>query len=537
MHSSASTISNTTLRADRNSFSTPELAAIALILAAFIPTILSFPPMWLDKGGQGFVAAGFAAYLLWRDRAQLFPRGRGIAEASLIIVGISALWLVAYVLNVQVVHQGTLPLVLLGWLLATRGWAALIAVLPVAGVFFLAVPVWGMLIAPLQAATVVVNGLLLKVTGVQAVIDGYHIQIESGIFLVAEGCAGLNYFETGLLISTMYALLFLVTWRARAIAVAIGVALAIVSNWLRVFGLIVIGDITEMKSPLIADHGLYGWILFAISMLVFFAIMRKVEKIDASRTTQLALEPTPTVALTVGGFAQEPPRAAQGMQGLPLPTLAALVGPLAFVLLGGRSTTGEAPETPLGIVASGWNVSAMQVTVADTNGGVTNPDSAVSRSPIKYAEWRPQFAGADEYRTHQYVQGAAQLRVDRVLYREQGQGRELVSGMNRVTDADQQITSDVVGPIDETGRLLNSTISRTDRGAMLTWYWYSVGGFTTHSSTRAKLMELIAFAKQDSPPAELIAVSAFCEASSCTEASKLLYKLVAGREAPAAAPQ
>ncbi len=492
--------------------------------------------MWLDKGGQGFVAAGFAAYLMWRDRAHLFPRGKGIGEASLIIVGISALWLVAYVLNVQVVHQSTLPLVLLGWLLATRGWTAFLAVLPIAGVFFLAVPVWGVLLAPLQAATVVVNGLLLKITGVQAVIDGYHIQIESGIFLVAEGCAGLNYFETGLLISTMYALLFLVTWRARAMAIVIGVGLAIVSNWLRVFGLIVIGDITEMKSPLIADHGLYGWILFAVSMLVFFAIMRKVEKTDASRATQLGLERTPTAALTLRGVAEEPPRAAQRIQGLPLPTLAALVGPLAFVLLGGRSATGETPETPVGIVSSGWSASAMQIAAADTSGDETSPDSVVSRSPMKYGEWRPQFAGADEYRTQQYVQGAAQLRVDRVIYREQGQGRELVSGMNRVTSGEHEITSDVIGPIDETGRLLNSTISRTDRGAMLTWYWYSVGGFITHSSTRAKLMELIAFVRQDSPPAELIAVSAFCDASNCTDASKSLYKLVAGREAPVSAP-
>lgn len=502
------------------------LLALSLVLVAFLPTLISFPPLWLDKGGQGFVAAGFAGYLIWRDRERLLDFGSRMPEVTLLIAGLSMLWLVAYVLNVQVVHQASLPLLLLGWLLALGGVGPFLVALPITAVFFLAVPVWGVLIGVLQGMTIFVNGLLLGVSGIGAVISGEYIEIKSGIFWVAQGCAGLNYFETSLLISSMYALLFLDRWKYRFVAIALAVVLGLVSNWLRVFGLIVIGHVTEMQSPLIEEHAFYGWVIFAVAMLVFFALTRKIEILDrravtddsAAVTTHTdALEPTQSL----------PPRYMVSSRALIAPTLAAVVGPVLFFALGGRSTADAVPVTTPGVATERSTVTPLlQLSSSD---GLQQPP-AVPASSNSIPAWRPLFDGADKHLIEEFALADATIRIDRLIYTEQDQGKELIGGENSVAADKQRLGQQVIGPLDETARMVNTTVVRTPEGARLIWHWYSVGGFLTHSSTRAKLMELIAFVRTNSPPAEFIAVSTLCGDNNCNAANRTLYEFVLGRE-------
>src|SRR5690606_37908570 len=51
------------------------------------------------------------------------------------------------------------------------------------------------------------------------------------------------------------------------IAIGTAVLLALLTNWLRIFLLVVIGYQTEMKSSLMEDHEFFGWVLFALVML------------------------------------------------------------------------------------------------------------------------------------------------------------------------------------------------------------------------------------------------------------------------------
>jgi EpsI family protein len=489
---------------------------LAPLLLAFWPTLSSFPDAWLNRGGSGFVVAAFTCYLLWRERAALLQPERGFGLAALAIGALSLVWLAAVVLNVRVLHQAAVPIMLLLWVLAALGAGPFLKALPITGVFFLAVPLWGVLTRPLQSMTVVVNGLLLSVGGIDAVIEGDHIQIPSGIFWVASGCAGLNYFETGLLVSVMYSLLFLRAWRARAVAVAVALFLSLISNWLRVFGLIVIGHVTKMQSPLIADHGTYGWLIFAGTMAVFFLLARRIERYDAglmsgspresSRTVRAGTTPTWTTLM--------------------IPTLAAAIGPLFFLALGGRDTSGvPAPTLPSVAPDSSWT------RIADTK-LVAGPlpasrDTGETAAP---AFWVPGFRGASGYRSERWVRDGSVVEALRVFYRDQAQGRELVSDVNVIAPADERIAQQLLGPIDESGRRVSVTAVRTDAGARLVWHWYRVAGVDTHSAFEAKLLELVAFVQSAAPPAELVAISTPCGAQDCNQAMRTLHRFVLGRE-------
>ncbi len=536
------------------------LVAISLVvlLLAFTPTLISFPPAWLNRGGQGFAAAAFALYLIWRDREKLSDFRSAIPEVSLVVAGLSLLWLVAFVLNVQVVHQASLPLVVLAWLLAVGGVRPAVVALPIVAVFFLAVPVWGLLTGILQAMTILANGVLLKVAGIEAVIRGETIEIAAGVFWVAQGCAGINYFETSLLISAIYALSFLKNWKYRFVAVGVAVALSLVSNWLRVFGLIVIGHVTKMQSSLIAEHEFYGWVIFAVAMMIFFAITNRIEKRDRRLTDSIvsatSADETGARSLRDNQSSREvverssPTRTQQlSPVRLAVPTFAAVLGPLLFLVLGGRGASGVEPAaapgvntdrtseirpvlltTSDGLLASERLESPSADATEDSTGVVI---SEATRNAARVPpQWRPRYGGADKHQIAQFAFADDTVRQDRLIYTMQGQGKELISGLNVIAAQEHRMAQQTIGPLDATGRMVNTTVVRTQDGARLVWHWFSVGGSVTHSATRAKLLELLAFVRTNSPPAELITVSALCAPDDCSAANSTLYEFVLGRK-------
>ncbi len=497
--------------------------AFAVVLLAFWPTWASFPQAWIERGEHGFVAAAFCGWLAWRDRRTLMGTGRGVGIASVLVAGLSTLWLVAIILNARVVHQAALPLLLLAWLLATAGMAAFRAALPIVGAFFLAVPLWGLLIGPLQFMTVVANRAMLSLTGIQVKFDGNLIAIPAGVFEVAEGCAGINFFEVGVLVGVMHALLFLRTWKARGMAVLVAAVLAIVSNWLRVFGLILIGHFTEMQSPLIQSHGTYGWLIFAAVLFTFFFAARYIEAGDERLAAQQAAANAAVKAPATHAAA---PGRETSLQGLMLPTGAALIGPVALFVSMGMPPSGLPSEQTPGISPGAeWAVASPSA----ATGAV--PDSGAAKP------WSPAYRGADEHRVTIWTDTVAgappAVQVDRLFYRDQSQGKELINSENRIARPADKAGEGFVGPLDDRGRRANVTAVRTPSGARLVWSWFNVGGVNSHYGYEAKLLELVAFVAR-SPASELIAVSTPCAPDDCEEASRTLYRFVVGKEQPAA---
>ena len=139
-----------------------------------------------------------------------------------------------------------------------------------ASYFIFLLPVWGVLIVPLQSLSVIATDFLLSFTSIPVFIKDQFVHIPSGIFEIAGGCSGLRYLLTSLAISTLFSFLYFRTIKNTVIFTLVAILGALLTNWLRIAALIIIGHQTEMTSPLMDDHNMFGWYLFIPFMFLLF---------------------------------------------------------------------------------------------------------------------------------------------------------------------------------------------------------------------------------------------------------------------------
>jgi EpsI family protein len=490
--------------------------ALIVLLLGYATSWQRFLHVWRDNRSYGLLAAASCVWLLWQERHRL-EYERADVDVGLTAFGaaLSLGWLAATVINVQVLHLAILPIILLVWVGAVWGRSALRRVLPSALIFLLAVPVWELLTGPLQRMTAVANGVLVAVTPVQAVVEGNFIRFPFGTIEVAQSCSGLSYFMTALTISVVLGQMTLEHTKAKVLAIVVAVSLAIVGNWLRVFGLVVIGFRTKMQSPLMNEHATYGWVIFSAAMIWFFLLTRRIERYDAAlgrRMLDVALlTRDPSSAL----LTRDPPGAGSAPQTrLIVATLALLLGPLLYFGWGAVPKAAATPGHTAGIAG-----------VASWVRAPLAPDTTNTM------RWSPAYHGASERESAMYAHGSDSVQVDRLVYSLQSQDVELVSSKNRIAAPQQTIAEWMAGPLDENLRIVSEAVVRTPSGVRLVWSWYRVAGSVTSSPLKAKMLELIAFVMRG-PPSELITASTPCGKDSCAAARAALFRLVAGRTMP-----
>lgn len=466
-------------------------------LGMFLPTLWSFHGVWASPTyAHGYLVAAAAVWLVWRERGHMrWSEGHRIASMAIALC-LSLLWLCASIMDLQAVAQATLPPLFLAWVAAGLGSAAARRLGPIAAFALLAVPVWEVLLPPLRAMTIFTSGLLLRLLDVPAVIRGDLVEIEFGTFQIADGCAGLSYLLAGLTVGSLYGFLFCRNRAARLRILAFAAGIAIVGNWIRVASLIVIGQATRMQSSLLEAHLLYGWAIFAVGLLIFFALARRVGggghrqedgagpggDFETVRPLPLRERPSKTVYAHLGA------------------TLAATVGPLLYYA-GSTGATRDVPP-PWVEVGSAWS-----------------PVGEAIREP---SGWRPAFRGASQEDLQIWTDGSRRVIGHRLVYTTQRQGAELIGYDNRIAPDSMLLAERLLVPVGTTRRLVNEAIVRSGDGYALVWYWYRVGGIDTESAARAKLLELWAFVRR-TRVSELIAFSTICDRDSCTEASRALY--------------
>ena len=490
-------------------------SALAVLCLGYATSWQRFPPVWNDNRSYGLLAAVFCLWLLWQERHRLaYERAELDMGFTALGAALSLGWLAATVINAQVLHLAVLPLILLLWVGAVFGRSTFRIVLPIALIFLLAVPVWEILTGPLQWMTAAANGVLVAVTPVQAVVQGNLIRFPFGTIEVAQSCSGLSYFMTALTISVVFGQMNLKHAKAKGLAIAIAVLFAIVGNWLRVFGLVVIGFNTKMQSPLMSEHATYGWIIFCVAITGFFLLTRRIERYDASlgATSPSVSGQSTTAENDHDGHGDNVVGMAPGTR-LLCATMASLVGPLLYFGVGAMPGAPVSPGRTAGIVGdASWTRSAL------------SPDSSANH-------WVPDYRGATRRESALYARGSERVQVDRLIYGAQSQDAELVSSENRIAPPKQTISERMVGPLDDNLRIVSETVVRTPSGVRLVWSWYRVAGTVTSSPLKAKLFELVTFVTRG-PPSELIAASTPCGTDSCSAASATLLSLVAGRTMP-----
>lgn len=475
----------------------PLLVCALLMMVGFGHTIIGFPEAWNEDRTHGYAVAAFCLWMLWRARGEFQGSDELRVPAALVAFGLSVGWLLAHVAGIRVGEQLLLLLLVVAWAGASFGSGGLRRFATIGSVFILAVPVWEVLLGVLQFLTVMVNSAAVRALDIPAKVSGNQIHFSSGIVEIAQSCAGLSYFMSALTIGVVYGHLFLRTWRDRLEVAGIAVVLAIVSNWIRVFGLVLIGYYSEMKSPLMREHATYGWVIFAIVMVAFFVVVAWRER---SAQWQVAGSSMPVARDSTPGHV--------AWRDIGMPTAIALSGP---VLFWGFTLVREVAPAPLN--PPGTSINA----------------SWVRSSPRDTMMWSPAYRGQSERRVLALTRDGRTVQVDRFLFAQQQQGAELINGNNRI--AEEVLEERIVGPLDDRLRTVQQAVVRTPSGVRIVWYWYSVAGVETASAARAKLLEIPAFVLR-SPPAELIAVSTPCDAGSCTDALPALFEVSTGRPFP-----
>jgi EpsI family protein len=455
------------------------LVGILLIGAwLFWPSTDSLLHEWLDVPASayrhGLLVVAITAWLA--IRAVRARAARPAAEPRLwlplVLLGAASItWLVAWRSGIQVAHQALVPAVLWLAIWCSLGRRVAEATAVPMALLYSAIPVWHILVPALQSATVFVVSVLLRVLAIPAYVVGDLVYIPSGAFHVEEGCAGLHYFIVAATIGVLYGELREDRWRTRASLLALCLGLALVSNWLRVVIIVIAGHLTDMQHYLVrVDHATFGWVTFAVAMIVFVLVAR------AWPAAEAPLNAPPTAAAT---------RTARGaLIAAGLAALVAAIGPAWGWIAPVRAAA--APNLSLPASLAGWSGPA------DTCQGA----------------WRPQFPTADLQVRREFSRDGARVCLFAASYLSQHQGKELIGYSTSVAGEDGDVVA--MNGLESEGRQVRELRLGGDlRADQLVWYGYVVGRGEMTRGVEAQLRYALA-SLHGAPAASVFAIGTPC---------------------------
>ena len=249
--------------------------SFAMLLALTADTTVSMVSLWLAATTYNhcFLVLPIALVLIWMKRshlAALTPRQEMLALVPLL--GFALLWLIGRAGQIQLFEHLALVGMAISVVIALLGRHIAKAIaFPLAFLFFM-VPFGDVFVPGLQQFTANFSVVLLRLTGVPVFHDGIMIETPSGLFEVAEACAGIRFLIANIMVGALFAYLALRGLWKWALFMALAVILPIVANGLRAFGIILIAYLTDNQYAAGVDHIVYGWGFFAAIMIAFLAI-------------------------------------------------------------------------------------------------------------------------------------------------------------------------------------------------------------------------------------------------------------------------
>ena len=376
------------------------------ILALFFRDVADMVSIWWNASTFGHCL--FVPLLIGWLVQQRLPGLRQLQPVAwapgLLWLGAGALvWLLGAAAGVALFRHGALVLMLQGATIALLGPAVARALLfPLFYAFFM-VPFGEELVPPLQLLTARIAMLLLDLTGVPAHLEGIFITTPTGYFEVAEACSGAKFLIAMAAYGVLVCNVCFRRWSRRILFLAGALGLSILANGVRAYATILVAHLTTVDAAVGFDHVVYGWVFFAIIMIVVMAVAWPF-------------------------FDRKPgdpwfdPRALQGRAAAsPISSVAA--GALALVI-----------AAPLWLATTAATARPLPPVLAlPAVDGWSRTDA-----PQAYP-WKPRFDGADHVVSGRYRNADGQL-VDLAIatYARQAEGRELVGFAQGAADPDSQ---------------------------------------------------------------------------------------------------
>ncbi|MCR8915832.1 exosortase/archaeosortase family protein [Marinobacter panjinensis] len=382
------------------------------------------------------------------------------------------------ILRIQAARELVVVPLLLGVLAVFMGWRQVRHFIIPIGLLFFTVPVWDFLSWTLQVITVEINQLLLGMMNIEFRVEGVFVYlIGVGAFEIAHGCSGLRYLLVGQSLALLYGELNLTRLRSRVVLFAVGVALALMANWIRVFVIIYMGYETNMQTSLIEDHDNFGWWVFAGTLVPLFFVGRWLET--------SALEQTNATA-EVAAHTQPTPY--HGIKRLTTGVVAMVALPLAFwALLPSTERNVRAEPAPMDLRLDGEQYGTLfSNRLEGWRPRVRNPDRAYVQTLFDRTKVS-EGAGASET-----------LYSAVYSYDYQRHSAELIQYSNRLYNREEWHTEDLY-EVDVSGPATFRGVTIRNRATGKTIdiaYTYYVEGFWETDDLRAKLAQVRGFANK-----------------------------------------
>lgn len=443
------------------------------ILPSFVLLIAVFLfPEWRDLFGvwwgnviysHGFAVLISVIVLLWSRRKNLDVDHLEPSIPWLIALTIcTVLMIIGRTGDILTLRLFILPFLIVCWGCSLWGQRFFRqATAPIMLLIF-AVPIWFDMSPVFQFLTVTANQFFLHIIDIQATIHQYYIETPRGTFQVAEACSGVRYLMAGLFIASLYSILHVKSAKRAALIIFIGGALAVVGNWIRVLGVVIIGYETHMQSSVVHHHEKLGWVVFLIcAMVPFFWIARRLEGKETQLNNGSGNERTHVVK---GGW-------------LTVPVLTALiVGSLPIITLITHYSVSHSEDPILSSLPEG-----------NTNW----------TGPIRHANfWTPDYKKPDINVGAVYIsRQRKQVELFLIGYRQQSQGHELVYYQNKLYRENEweHLSSRTISLKNNTPyapKKVQETVLKKPGTSdpIVIWSWYRTGNYQTTSKLLVKLV-------------------------------------------------
>jgi len=448
------------------------IAAIVLSII-FRDTAWSMISTWRNSSySHGYAILPLSLYLIYAVRGRFASvEVRPDPWALVLLACLGFVWFLGDLAAVQFVKQGALVGMVptLVWLMS--GTHIVRAILfPLLFLFF-AVPMGEVLVPPLQDFSAAFAVKALDLVGIPVLLERRLILVPSGAWEVAEACSGLRFLTASVVLGCFYAFVVYRSWTRRIAFVVASVAVPILANGMRVFGIVVLGYLSNNRLAAGVDHLVYGWIFFALVIFVLFAAGWRWREL---RTGGLA-ELHPPSAVPSAASA----KGAQGLRGH---------SSIWRGLLWGTAGVALVAVAPLS--ARMVNAGSGEAAVAISAPSVLPPWTP-SRSDI--GAWKPRFVEVTSELKQTYISGERPVYLYLAYYAGGQGGSKLVSSSNAISAGRGWVdggTRTRTAVVDGDSISVHETVLRSQEGSLLVWSWYWVDGKFTDNPYRAKFLRL-----------------------------------------------
>lgn len=263
--------------------------AIMVLLVSWHTTVLHLVEIvWtVDVFSHGLMVPFVSAALVW-SRREILTLVKPVF--SLLGVGVifcaCIVWLLGQLIDIALFSHVGLVTAINGLVMAIFGIQFYRAIFFPMLFLYLAVPFGYELVGPLQTMTANLVIGVLDLIGADYAADGVLIELPSGLYEVAEACAGVKFLFTSLVTGILLAHLVFNSWRRRVFILLFSAMLPIAANALRVLGILAIAEMTDQEFAKGVDHIVYGWVFLSIVLFALIAFAYKISDKSAITSQQ-----------------------------------------------------------------------------------------------------------------------------------------------------------------------------------------------------------------------------------------------------------